>query len=209
MRGHFITLEGPDGSGKSSCALALKAELESRGYEIVHTREPGGVEIAEKIRNLILDPQNTMMDARTEALLYAASRRQHLVEKVIPALNEGKIILCERFVDSSLAYQGCGRELGMEAVQSINDFAIESYMPEVTLYFDIDEEEGLKRIQKNRDHKDRLDMEKVDFHHRVANGYQTLVKTFPERIKVIDASLSQEEVFKAALTIIEEVLDAA
>ena len=151
-KGLFITLEGPDGSGKTSVASLLKERLTAEGHDIVHTREPGGVAIAEQIRDVILDPANTAMDARTEALLYAASRRQHLTEKVIPALEAGKIVLCERFLDSSLAYQGFGRELGMEDILAVNAFAIGDAMPDMTLYLDIDEELGLSRIAAGRAH---------------------------------------------------------
>ena len=114
MKGLFITFEGPDGSGKTTIATRVVEELKKKGFEVVHTREPGGIDIAEQIRNVILDPKNTRMDGKTEALLYAASRRQHLVERVYPALNNGQIVICERFLDSSLAYQGYGRQLGFD-----------------------------------------------------------------------------------------------
>ena len=205
-KGLFITLEGPDGSGKTSVASLLKERLTAEGHDIVHTREPGGVAIAEQIRDVILDPANTAMDARTEALLYAASRRQHLTEKVIPALEAGKIVLCERFLDSSLAYQGFGRELGMEDILAVNAFAIGDAMPDMTLYLDIDEELGLSRIAAGRAHKDRLDAESVAFHHRVREGYQEILKRFPERIRVVDASLPLEEVTQRCLELIEEAL---
>ena len=131
-KGSFIVIEGPDGSGKTTIALRLK-EILSEKYDIVHTREPGGIDIAEQIRNIILDPKNTAMEAKTEALLYAASRRQHLVEKVIPALKRGSIVLCERFVYSSLVYQGYARGLGIDAVYDINRFAIGDTMPDLVL----------------------------------------------------------------------------
>ena len=201
MKGLFITLEGPDGSGKTTIATNLVKELENRGFSCVHTREPGGIDIAEQIRNVILDPKNTAMDARTEALLYAASRRQHLVEKVFPALKDNKIVICERFLDSSLAYQGYGRQLGFDEVLKINEFAIENCFPDLTLYLDIDEEEGLKRI-KDREFKDRLDQESIDFHHRVTQGYKEVLQRFKERIKVIDASKDKETVTKDCLDII-------
>ena len=146
-KGYFITFEGPDGSGKTTVCNAVYQRLKDMGYDVVHTREPGGIEIAEKIRDIILDPQNVMMDAKTEALLYAASRRQHLVEKVIPSIEDGKVVICERFVDSSLAYQGYGRELGFDEVLSINKFAIGDYFPDMTVYLDVDEKTGLERIK--------------------------------------------------------------
>jgi dTMP kinase len=193
--GKFITFEGPEGAGKTTVINLLRAELELLGYEVLQTREPGGIEIAEKIRNVILDKGHTAMDPRTEALLYAAARRQHLVEKVNPALNEGKIVLCDRFVDSSLAYQGYARGLGMDDVYSINQFAIEERMPELTLYFDIDPEVGLNRINLHEQREvNRLDLEDIQFHHKVREGYEILLTRFPNRIRKINASLSLEEV---------------
>lgn len=205
-KGIFITLEGPDGCGKSTIADLLEEELIKLGKEVVHTREPGGIDIAEQIRSVILDPKNTKMDARTEALLYAASRRQHLVEKVIPALNDGKVIICERFLDSSIAYQGYGREIGAEEIIKINEFAIEGFMPAMTLFLDIDEEEGLKRIE-NRSFKDRLDQESIDFHHRVKQGYEAVKTLFPERIKIVDASKTIDEVKNTCLKLILDKLN--
>lgn len=206
-KGIFITLEGPDGCGKTTIADLLEEELVKQGKEVVHTREPGGIDIAEQIRSVILDPKNTKMDARTEALLYAASRRQHLVERVIPALNDGKIIICERFLDSSIAYQGYGREIGAEEIIKINEFAIEGFMPAMTLFLDIDEEEGLKRIE-SRTFKDRLDQESIAFHHRVKQGYEAVKTLFPERIKIVDASKSIDEVKETCLKLILDKLNA-
>ena len=193
MKGYFITLEGPDGSGKSTVASKICELLTKDGFEVVHTREPGGIEIAEQIRNVILDPKNTAMDAKTEALLYAASRRQHLVERVLPAVQQGKIVICERFIDSSLAYQGFGRQIGMEEVLSINLFAIDNTYPDMTIYLDVDEKVGLDRL-KDREFKDRLDQESIDFHHRVKDGYNKVLERFKDRIKIVDASKPLEEV---------------
>ena len=201
MKGLFITLEGPDGSGKTTVAKRLFERLKSEGYEVVHTREPGGIEISESIRNIILDPKNTMMDAKTEALLYAASRRQHLVEKVFPAVAAGKIVLCERFVDSSLAYQGFGRQIGFDEVLSINLFAIDNTYPDLTIYLNVDEEVGLSRL-KDREFKDRLDQESIDFHHRVKKGYEEVLKRFKDRIQIVDASKSKDEVVEDAYNLI-------
>ena len=198
MKGLFITFEGPDGSGKTSVATAVCERLTEQGYEVVHTREPGGIEISEEIRNIILDPKNTAMDARTEALLYAASRRQHLVEKVFPAMKEGKIVICERFVDSSLAYQGYGRQLGFDEVLSINLFAIENTYPDMTIYLDVDEEIGLSRLA-NRSFKDRLDQESIEFHHRVSQGYREVLKRFRDRIEIVDASKDKETVIEESM----------
>ena len=201
MKGLFITLEGPDGSGKTSVASAVCEKLEAMGIEVVHTREPGGIDIAEQIRNVILDPKNTKMDGKTEALLYAASRRQHLVEKVFPAVNAGKIVICERFLDSSLAYQGYGRGLGIDEVLSINLFAIDNTYPDITIYLDVDEEVGLSRL-KDRSFKDRLDQESIDFHHKVKQGYDEVLKKFKDRITVVDASQAKEKVIEDVLNLI-------
>lgn len=196
----FITLEGPEGSGKTTAVEFAVKKLEEMGYQIVRTREPGGTPIAEQIRNVILDKANTAMDPRTEALLYAASRRQHLAEKVWPALKEGKIVVCDRYLDSSLAYQGAARGLGVEEVLNINLFATEGTWPDLTLLFDLDPEIGLARINSNPDREvNRLDVEKLDFHKKVRNAFLDLAKRFPDRYVVIDAGATREEVAKATL----------
>ena len=154
MSGIFITIEGPDGAGKTSVINELYPRLQMIAKKgIIKTREPGGVKISEKIRQIILDPRNKEMDERTEALLYAAARRQHLVEVILPALNEGKIVICDRFVDSSLAYQGAGRRIGLSEIEKINEFATEGTQPTFTLYLDVDSDTGLRRIQQNRMHQ--------------------------------------------------------
>ena len=205
MKGLFITFEGPDGSGKTTVTGRICDLLAEKGFDVVHTREPGGIAIAEEIRNIILDPKNTMMDPKTEALLYAASRRQHLVEKVLPAMAQGKIVICERFIDSSLAYQGFGRQLGFEEVLGINLFATDNVYPDLTIYLDIDEAVGLSRL-KDRDFKDRLDQESIEFHHRVSEGYRAVLERFKERIHVIDASRSLDEVVDACLNEVLELV---
>jgi dTMP kinase len=203
-KGIFITFEGPEGAGKTTIISMISKELDKQGLHILHTREPGGIEIAEKIRSVILDKSHTAMDPRTEALLYAAARRQHLVEKVQPALDNGKIVLCDRFIDSSLAYQGYARGLGVDEVFSINQFAIERKMPDLTLYFDIDPEIGLNRINQHENREvNRLDLEDLQFHQKVREGYELLLKRFPERITKIDASQPLETVFS---TTIETIL---
>lgn len=207
MRGLFITFEGPDGSGKTSVAKAVMEYLKRDGYQAIHTREPGGIKIAEEIRNIILNPANTAMDPKTEALLYAASRRQHLVEKVIPALKSGQIVICERFIDSSLAYQGYGRKLGFKEILALNEFAIEGLYPDRTFYFQVAEAVGLKRL-KGRDYKDRLDLESIAFHTRVNEGYQAVLKAFADRITVIDASLALEKVIFVTYQELKEYIDA-
>jgi dTMP kinase len=196
----FITLEGPEGSGKTTAVEFAVNKLLEMGYEIVRTREPGGTIISEQIRNVILDKANTAMDARTEALLYAASRRQHLVEKIWPALKAGKIVICDRYLDSSLAYQGGARELGIEEVLKVNLFATENTWPDLTLLFDIDPIIGLSRISSNNQREvNRLDLEKLDFHKKVRATFLKLAKQYPERYAIIDASKSREEVAKATL----------
>jgi dTMP kinase len=207
-KGIFITIEGPDGSGKTTILQMLAQNLEKEGYEVVATREPGGIDIAEQIRKVILDTENTAMDPRTEALLYAAARRQHLAEKVRPALEEGKVVLCDRFVDSSLAYQGHARGLGIDEVFSINQFAIENMMPAMTLYFDVAPEIGLERINKNKGREvNRLDMEKLEFHQKVRDGYMMIAERFPDRIAKIDASKELEAVYTQAEAKIKELLN--
>lgn len=195
MSGYFITLEGGEGAGKTSVLHSLKARLKQQGYDVVATREPGGIEIAEQIRAIILDTNHTAMDARTEALLYAAARRQHLVEKVIPALKDGKIVLCDRFIDSSLAYQGYARGLGIDEVFSINEFAIQNCLPTLTLFFDIRPKKGLHRISENKHReRNRLDLENIHFHELVYEAYHMLLKRYSNRIQAIDADQSFENV---------------
>ncbi|OCA80702.1 dTMP kinase [Bacillus sp. FJAT-27225] len=206
-KGLFITIEGPEGAGKSTVAAMIAEHLIKSGYDAVLTREPGGIDIAEQIRKVILKPENTAMDPRTEALLYAAARRQHLIEKVMPALKRGSIVICDRFIDSSLAYQGHARGLGIHEVYNINEFAIESMMPNLTIYFDIEPQKGLKRIAKHKDREvNRLDLEELSFHSKVREGYLILLKQFPERIKKVDASLELEDVFHSAKGIIDSIL---
>ena len=204
----FITFEGPDGSGKSTIIKKVYGKLINDGFDIVLTREPGGTPIAEKIRDIILDNSNVALDARTEALLYAASRRQHLVEKIRPALKEGKIVLCDRFLDSSLAYQGGGRNLGVQNVLNINLFATENTYPDLTLFFDIDPELGLKRVSQDKKRvADRLDNENENFHEKVYSTFKEIVNTNNQRIITIDASKSIEEVTECAYKTIKEKLN--
>lgn len=199
--GLFISFEGPDGSGKTTVSSFVVEKLVNLGYDVVHTREPGGIDIAEQIRHVILEPKNTLMDSKTEALLYAASRRQHLIEKILPALEAGKIVICDRFVDSSLAYQGVGRDIGFEEVLMINKFAIEDRFPDLTVYLDLPADVGLQRI-KDRLYLDRLDQETLDFHAKVVEGYKQVIAYFSHRIQVINANQAIENVQEAALDIV-------
>lgn len=206
-KGLFITFEGPDGSGKTTVSTAVVERLQKEGYPVKYTREPGGSKIAEEIRDVILDPKNTEMDARCEALLYAASRRQHLVEKVLPALEEGTTVISDRFVDSSLAYQGVGREIGVDEVYAINMFAIEGKLPDKTIYLDIDAKTGLDRINANRTSLDRLDQESEDFHNKVHKGYEMVVEKYKDRMIIIDASKDVDEVIDEAYQCVKGLLD--
>lgn len=199
----FITIEGPEGSGKTSAMDWVEKQLKEKGYSILRTREPGGTPISEQIRNVILNKENKAMDYRTEALLYAASRRQHLVEKIWPALKEGKIVFCDRYLDSSLAYQGVARGLGIDEILKVNSYATEDTFPDLTLLFDIEPKLGLERIAANSNREvNRLDLEKLDFHNKVRNGFLSLAKRYPNRYVIIDASKSKEEVREAALNAI-------
>ncbi|MGG1657871.1 dTMP kinase [Brevibacillus sp. NRS-1366] len=200
-KGRFITVEGGEGAGKSTVIARLYEELRSRGMDVLLTREPGGIDIAEQIREIILNPAHTQMDKRTEALLYAAARRQHLAEKVIPALEAGMLVLCDRFIDSSLAYQGHARGLGIDAVYEINRFAVGDCMPELTLFFDVQPTTGLARIDAARGREvNRLDLEGIRFHELVREGYQLAMARDPERFIVIDAEQPIEQVYQSALT---------
>ena len=201
----FITIEGPEGSGKSSVTKKVIELLEKEGYSCVLTREPGGTPISEEIRNVILDKKNTNMDGMTEALLYAASRRQHLVEKVWPLSKEGKIVISDRFLDSSLAYQGGARGLGIDKILALNMFATDGFFPDLTLLFDIDPEIGLNRINKNANREvNRLDLEKIEFHKNVRATFLCLAERFNDRYVIIDASKPFDEVVKTTYEIIKK-----
>lgn len=203
----FITLEGPEGSGKTSVMKEVIRRLLSEGYPIQETREPGGTPIAEQIRDVILDRKNIKLDPRAEALLYAASRRQNLVEKIWPSLAKGDIVICDRYIDSSLAYQGGARGIGIEEVLSINLFATEGSLPQLTLLFDIEPEIGLKRIANNSQREiNRLDLERLDFHRTVRFTYLSLAKKFPDRIVVIDASQPLDQVIETTYKIVKSRL---
>ncbi|WP_029072842.1 dTMP kinase [Kandleria vitulina] len=204
MRGLFITVEGGDGSGKTTAALRLIEKLKKEGYLVTYTREPGGVAIAEQIRDVIVDVNNKEMDAKTEALLYAASRRQHLVEKVLPTLEKGGIVICDRFIDSSLVYQGIGRGLGVKEVYEMNLFATENVLPDLTVFFDVKPEIALKRVMSDDEREvNRLDLESLDFHQKVYDGYLAICETFKDRIKKIDASLDKDGVYQQLESLVE------
>lgn len=204
-KGYFLTLEGPDGSGKSTVAERLLKELNGLGYEVVLTREPGGTEIGEDIREILLSNRNSEMCSRTEALLYAASRAQHVSEKIRPAIEAGKIVISDRFVYSSLAYQGIARGLGVDEVMGINEFAMDKMYPDRVIFFDISPEITLKRKTIGRE-LDRLEMEGLNFHNLVYNGYKEAIAKYPHNVIEIDADKTEDEVFKNCLKIILEDL---
>lgn len=205
MKGIFIALEGPDGSGKSTITKLINAYLNDQDIDFISTREPGGTAIGESIRKMVLDNDNTHMTSKAEALLYAAARAQHVDEKIRPALKEGKLVLCDRFVLSSLAYQGVGRQLGIENVKIINDFAIDEVYPDLILFFYVDPETALLRKTINLN-GDRLELEGNIFHERVYKGYMDLIEKYPRNIKTIDARQPVEEVLKASILEIEKIL---
>jgi dTMP kinase len=209
MAGTFITFEGTEGSGKTSVIREVKDHYESIGYAVLVTREPGGVRISEKIRDIILDRSHTEMDARTEALLFAASRRQHLKEVILPALQEGKIVLCDRYVDSSLVYQGIARGLGIEAVYEINRFAIEDVLPNLTIFVDVRPEIGLARVFNALGREvNRLDLEQKSFHQTIYDGYKDLIRRYPARVKSVPGERPIPVVVEDVLRLIDGVLPA-
>ena len=201
---NFITFEGGECSGKTSIINSVKALFDQKGIDYISTREPGGIKIAEEIRNIILDINNTEMTSETETLLYAAARMQHLSERVIPALESGKVVLCDRFLDSSLAYQGYARGIGMDNVLKANSFALDK-LPELTIFIDVTPDVALKRLA-GRDKADRLDLETMDFHKRVYEGYHKVLEMYPDRVVRIDGNQTLEEVTKDCIKVIVDYL---
>lgn len=206
-RGIFITMEGPDGSGKSTQIALLKEYLEKEGYDVIITREPGGTKISENIREVILNPDYKEMSSVTEMLLYASARAQLIAEVIGPAIDSGKAVISDRFVDSSLVYQGIARGLGVEKVYEINKAAIGDYMPDVTFMLDLPAETGIAR-KKDQKELDRMEQESLDFHRSVAEGYREMARRFPERIKTIDATLPIEEICGIIKGRVKDLLDA-
>ncbi|HEJ6778888.1 TPA: dTMP kinase [Staphylococcus aureus] len=187
----FITFEGPDGSGKTTVINEVYHRL-VKDYDVIMTREPGGVPTGEEIRKIVLEGND--MDIRTEAMLFAASRREHLVLKVIPALKEGKVVLCDRYIDSSLAYQGYARGIGVEEVRALNEFAINGLYPDLTIYLNVSAEVGRERIIKNSRDQNRLDQEDLKFHEKVIEGYQEIIHNESQRFKSVNADQPLENV---------------
>ena len=201
MKDIFITIEGPDGSGKTTQIELLRDYLEKKGYDSVVTREPGGTKISEAIREIILNPEYKEMSYMTELLLYAAARAQLVNQIIRPALQEGKAVICDRFVESSAVYQGIGRGLGVATVYEVNNYALGEVKPKLTIFMDLDAEDGIKR-KKNQTSLDRMEQEDIEFHKRVVEGYRKLADLYPERIVPIDATLTVEEIHEK---IVEEV----
>lgn len=202
---NFITFEGGECSGKTTIITKICEVLDQKGIKYITTREPGGIRIAEDIRSIILDINNTDMTKECEALLYAASRMQHLSQKVIPAVEEGTLVLCDRFLDSSLAYQGYARGLGMEAILKANAFALD-YLPDLTIFIDVTPDVALKRLE-GRNKTDRLDLETKDFHNKVYEGYYEVLKMYPDRVLRIDGNKSLEEVTNDCITAVLNYLN--
>lgn len=193
--GIFITVEGTDGSGKTTQIKLMDEYLRSKGHEVIITREPGGTKINEKIRSIILDPENQEMGMITETLLYASARAQLVSEVIKPALSEGKLVICDRFVDSSYVYQGFGRGLNLKMITEINRVALDGIVPDITFFFDISPDVALKR-RIDSTGTDRIEKEKMEFHMRVYNGYIKLAMLYPDRIRTIDGKRSVEEIFE-------------
>ncbi len=202
MKGFIISIEGGEGAGKGKLIELLK----ERYPDFVFTREPGGTKISEEIRSVIVNKENVGMTPITEAMLFAAARNQHLVDKVIPALNDDKIVVFDRYYDSSLVYQGIARGLGIETVWDINKLAVGVCIPKLTVYLDISPEKGLARITNNNRETNRLDLESMEFHTKIRNGYLHIAKMFPERIKVVNADQTPEEVLNDVVALINKVM---
>lgn len=201
MKGKFITFEGIEGCGKTTQIKLLDKFLQQKGFKTVLTREPGGTAIGDKIRNILLDPDNKEMFPKTEWLLYAAGRSQHVEELIKPSLAKGMIVLSDRYTDSTIAYQGAARKLDIDTLKKINDIATGGLKPNLTIVLDIEAEEGLKRAH-GRGSLDRFEQEAIDFHKRVREGYRGIVKAEPERVKIVDGSKSVGEIHKEIVKII-------
>lgn len=204
-RGLFITVEGTDGSGKTTQINFIRNYMEEKGYDVILTREPGGTRIGEKIRSIILDPENKEMDNITEMLLYASARAQIITELIKPAMGKGKIVICDRFVDSSYAYQGYGRGIDIDLITKVNNIATCGVMPDITFWFDISPEAALnRRISSSL--PDRIEREKLEFYNKVYKGYKILADMYPERIKRIDATRNVDEVSDVVKSWLDKVV---
>lgn len=204
MRPLFVTIEGADGAGKTTAALGLQKKLEENGLDCLYTREPGGSRIAEKIRDILLDPAHAEMDDMTEAILYAASRRQHLTDIVLPALRQGKTVICDRFVDSSLAYQGTARNLGFDKVWQLNQMAIQDCLPDVTILLEVSPDTARSRRQHRHEKADRIEAEGNVFQEKVIQGFEQCAARFPQRIRKVNADQSPSQVVEEIYGILQE-----
>jgi len=196
MKGIFITFEGIDGSGKDTQAKLLAKYFKNKGYSVIRTREPGGTSIGEKIRKILLSPKISRVDQRAEVLLFAASRAQIVSNIIKPALEKGKIVISNRYVDSSYAYQGIARKMGLDWVIEINKWATQGLLPDITFFLDIPEELGLKRVDKSRNIRDKIEKDGEIFQKKVREGYYKLAKVFPERYRIIDANRNEDLIQK-------------
>jgi len=187
MQGIFITLEGIDGSGKDTQAKMLAKYLEKKGYSVLITREPGGTSVGEKIREILLSPEIEKVDSRAEVLLFAASRAQIVSNVIKPALKDGKIVISNRYIDSSYTYQGIAREMGLDWVIEVNEWATRELLPDITFFLDIPEEVGLERVDRSRNIRDKIEKNGEIFQRKVREGYYKLAKMFPERYRIIDS----------------------
>lgn len=204
-QGRFITFEGTDGSGKTTQIKFLSDYLKQKGYDVLLVREPGSTNIGEKIRSIILDVKNKEMEHLTEVLLYASARAQLVMEVIKPAIEKGKTVICDRFIDSSYAYQGFGRGMDIKMIEKVNSFVLENVMPDITLFFDISPETALQR-RTVCSTADRIEKEEIEFHSRVYSGYKKLVSLYPERIKCIDANTTVEKVSQDVRNYIDKLL---
>ncbi len=206
QHGFFIVFEGGEGAGKSVQAQLLGNRLRQMGRDVVVTREPGGTRIGEQIRTITHNPENVDLDPVAEAYLMAASRAQHVRETISPALENGKIVISDRFVDSNIAYQGFGRKLGEDVIVKMNDLAVNGAIPDMVILLNVPPDVGHARLEKEGKRKDRLDMQQRDFYDRVHKGYLTLAKKFPNRYVVIDATKSIEEVASSVWKVVGDAL---
>lgn len=202
-KGFFVTIEGCEGVGKSTLLRGLKDYLETAGRDAVFTREPGGTEVAERIRAVILDPENAAMTPTAELLLYAAARAQHTEEKIIPAVRDGKLVICDRYSDSTLAYQSYARGLDRGECLAADEIARRGVKPDLTVFLDLSPERGFAR-KGGADKGDRLEREKIDFHERVYAGFRAIAESDPDRVVAVDASKSREEVLAAVVNLLKE-----
>jgi dTMP kinase len=206
-RGYFITFEGGEGAGKSIQVQILVSHLREEGKTIVVTREPGGTRIGEQIRHITHDTENVDLNPITEAYLMAAARAQHVAEIIEPAIAAGNIVVCDRFVDSSIAYQGYGRKLGPDVIANLNALAVNGATPDLTIFLDVPPETGMKRRGEGSKSKDRLDLQQQDFYTRVHKGYAELTRKNKERYVIIDATQSIEQVASNVWDIVKERID--